>query len=45
MAAHGEIFDPAWWRRVQARVAAGDYADIPPYPQSARLPPVAGAAG
>jgi isocitrate dehydrogenase kinase/phosphatase len=36
---HGEIFDPAWWRQVQARVAAGEYADIAPYPASARLPP------
>jgi isocitrate dehydrogenase kinase/phosphatase len=40
---HGEIFDPAWWRQVQARVAAGHYADIAPYPATARLPPSPGA--
>ncbi len=34
---HGEIFDAAWWREVQQRLANGDYNDIPPYPQSARL--------
>jgi len=36
-AAHGEIFDPAWWRDVQARLAAGEHFDVPPYPPSARL--------
>ncbi len=34
---HGEIFDAGWWREVQRRLARGDYNDIPPYPQSARL--------
>jgi isocitrate dehydrogenase kinase/phosphatase len=34
---HGEIFDPAWWRDVQARLAAGEYFDVPPYPATARL--------
>ncbi len=38
-AVHGEIFDPAWWRDVQARLAAGEHFDVPPYPESARLPP------
>lgn len=38
-ALHGEIFDPAWWRDVQARLAAGEHFDVPPYPESARLPP------
>jgi isocitrate dehydrogenase kinase/phosphatase len=33
--AHPEIFDPAWWQALQARIAAGDFADIPPYPASA----------
>jgi isocitrate dehydrogenase kinase/phosphatase len=37
-AVHGEIFDPAWWREVQARLAAGEHFDVPPYPASARLP-------
>lgn len=35
--AHGEIFDPAWWRDVQARLAAGEHFDVPPYPASALL--------
>ena len=35
LAAHPEIFDPAWWQALQARIAAGDFADIPPYPASA----------
>lgn len=34
---HGEIFDAGWWREVQQRLSRGDYNDIPPYPQSARL--------
>ncbi len=34
---HGEIFDPAWWREVQAKIGRGDYADLPPYPQRMRL--------
>ena len=38
-AVHGEIFDPAWWRDVQARLAAGEHFDVPPDPESARLPP------
>ena len=38
-AVHGEIFDPAWWRDVQARLAAGEHFDVPPYPESARLRP------
>jgi isocitrate dehydrogenase kinase/phosphatase len=37
-AAHGEIFDPAWWQALQARLQAGDYVDVPAYPASARLP-------
>lgn len=35
---HGEIFDPAWWRDVQARLAAGEHFDAAPYPQRLRLP-------
>jgi len=37
LAAHPEIFDPAWWQGLQARLAAGDYADVPPYPASVRV--------
>ena len=36
--AHGEIFDPAWWCAVQARLRAGEYVDVPAYPAAARLP-------
>ncbi|TAL87290.1 MAG: bifunctional isocitrate dehydrogenase kinase/phosphatase [Rhodanobacter sp.] len=35
---HGEIFDPHWWQALQARLRAGDYVDVPPYPASATLP-------
>jgi isocitrate dehydrogenase kinase/phosphatase len=35
--AHGEIFDPAWWRSLQDRLRAGDYVDVPPYPAETRL--------
>jgi isocitrate dehydrogenase kinase/phosphatase len=37
-AMHGEIFDPAWWRDVQSRLAAGEHFDVPPYPDAVRLP-------
>ena len=37
-AAHGEIFDPVWWRDVQSRLAAGEHFDVPPYPDQTRLP-------
>lgn len=43
-AVHGEIFDPAWWREVQTRLAAGEHFDVPPYPASARLPEPSAAA-
>ncbi len=36
--AHGEIFDPRWWQALQARLRAGDYVDVPPYPATATLP-------
>lgn len=35
---HGEIFDPAWWRDVQTRLAAGEHFDVAPYPEAVRLP-------
>ncbi|HVT33255.1 MAG TPA: bifunctional isocitrate dehydrogenase kinase/phosphatase [Rhodanobacteraceae bacterium] len=37
VAAHAEIFDAAWWQRVQVALARGEIADIPPYPASARV--------
>lgn len=40
---HGEIFDAAWWRDVQQRLGAGEYFDVPPYPDNARLPSARGA--
>ena len=38
LAAHGEIFDVHWWRALQARNASGAFVDVPPYPESLRLP-------
>ena len=35
--AHPGIFQAAWWRGIQARLRAGGYLDVPPYPASARL--------
>ncbi len=35
--AHGELFDPQWWRALQARLREDDYPDAPPYPESLRL--------
>jgi len=37
LAAHPEIFDPAWWQAAQSRLAAGELVDVPPYPASARV--------
>jgi isocitrate dehydrogenase kinase/phosphatase len=37
-AVHGDIFDPAWWRELQTRLAAGEHFDVPPYPEAMRLP-------
>jgi isocitrate dehydrogenase kinase/phosphatase len=34
---HGHLFDPAWWQGLQARFAAGDYPDTPPYAARHRL--------
>lgn len=35
--AHGQLFDPQWWRTLQARLALGDVPDTPPYPPALRL--------
>ncbi len=35
---HGELFDPAWWQVLQTRLANGEYLDVSPYPEAARLP-------
>lgn len=37
LAAHGEIFEVSWWQALQARLQAGGFEDVPPYPDSARL--------
>jgi isocitrate dehydrogenase kinase/phosphatase len=37
MREHGEIFEPAWWRQTQSRLRSGEYLDVPPHPDSARL--------
>ncbi len=36
--AHGEIFEVGWWQALQARNQAGGFVDVPPYPESLRLP-------
>ena len=37
LAAHGCLYDPAWWRGLQEGRAAGDLADIYPYGEERRL--------
>ena len=37
MAIHSEIFDVRWWQEVQAKLQAGGYTDVPPYPDALRL--------
>lgn len=34
---HAHLFDPHWWQGLQARFAAGDYPDTPPYAAHHRL--------
>jgi len=38
LAAHGALYEPAFWRALQARSAAGEVMDIFPYPEDRRLP-------
>ncbi|MHC1480692.1 bifunctional isocitrate dehydrogenase kinase/phosphatase [Frateuria aurantia] len=35
--AHHELFEPAWWQALQARLRTGEYVDVPPYPARTRL--------
>ena len=35
--AHGDLFDPRWWRGLQAAFARGEFPDTPPYPRALRL--------
>jgi isocitrate dehydrogenase kinase/phosphatase len=37
LAMHGEIFDPAWWQKIQADIRAGVFTDVPPYPERLRI--------
>jgi len=37
LATHGEIFDPAWWQKIQGDIRAGVFSDVPPYPERLRL--------
>lgn len=35
--AHGELFDPDWWRELQDRLRRDPAGDVQPYPERARL--------
>ncbi len=37
LAAHGRLYDTAWWHGIQETVAAGELADIYPYGEERRL--------
>jgi isocitrate dehydrogenase kinase/phosphatase len=37
LAVHGEIFDVGWWQAIQRRLQAGEFNDVPPYPETVRL--------
>ena len=37
LALHGDLLTPDYWNEVKARVAAGQIADVFPYPDSARF--------
>ncbi|MFP4208015.1 MAG: bifunctional isocitrate dehydrogenase kinase/phosphatase [Wenzhouxiangella sp.] len=34
---HADLFDPAWWQTIHARLVAGEALDVPPYSATARL--------
>ncbi len=34
---HPDLFDPAWWQDVHARLKAGEALDVPPYSPASRL--------
>lgn len=36
---HADLFDPAWWQAIHARLKAGEALDVPPYSAEARLRP------
>ena len=35
--AHGDLFEPDWWRELQASLRQNPAGDVRPYPGSARL--------
>ena len=37
LAAHGEIFDVGWWLELKRSIQRDGVADVPPYPEAARL--------
>jgi len=37
LAMHGDIFDPAWWQKIQTDIRAGVFTDVPPYPERLRI--------
>ena len=37
MEAHGELFRPAWWREILARLRAGKIIELVPYDRGRRL--------
>jgi isocitrate dehydrogenase kinase/phosphatase len=45
LAAHGCLYDPAYWRELQRRQAAGEIVDIYPYQRARRLRPDAPSPG
>ena len=34
---HGDLLDPAYWRQKQAKIRAGHFEDVFPYPESSRF--------
>ena len=34
---HAGLFQPQWWRALQAQLRAGHWPDTPPYPDALRL--------
>ena len=35
---HGDLFDPEYWRGIQAKLRAGEIPEVFPYKSSRRLP-------
>ena len=39
---HADLFEPAWWQEIHARLKSGEALDVPPYSAEARLRPAPG---